>query len=95
MPNSSLDPPDFIRESLKRQPRIALRLLLVALILSPVVLTLGVFVVHGAFNLCDNRALGAEARGWTSRWSWLPPGVECTYVHEDGVERTDLIPWTG
>jgi hypothetical protein len=81
-----------------RRTRSWLKWVPVVLALVPIVLISvflgGLFAVHGAFNMCTSRALAAESPSWSSRWSWLPPGVECTYEHEDGQVRTDLVPWT-
>jgi len=68
------------------------RVAILLLVLLPIVLIAGGFAVHGAFNMCEGRRLRATG-SWSSRLSWMPPGVECTYG-EDGQMRTDLIPWT-
>lgn len=63
-----------------------------ALIVVAIVCLLVFFAVHGAFNSCTSRGL-EQAGSVSSRWSWIPPGVECTYERDDGRVRTDLIPW--
>ena len=67
------------------------RTLVVALTV-PLLALVGGLAVHGAYNLCEGRALSADS-AWTTDMSWMPPGVRCTYEHADGVVRSDLIPW--
>ena len=82
-----------------RVPRL-LKRVAVGLLLLLVVLLGGVFAVHGVFNMCEGKGLNDRAviegmAAWSSRWSWLPPGVECTYRDGDGQVRTELLPWSG
>ena len=47
-------------------------------VLVALLLAAGAFLyVHGSFAACRNAAHRAD-KGWSSRWVWIPPHVDCT-----------------
>jgi hypothetical protein len=55
---------------------------------------IGLFGVHGLYNTCEGIFLSEQAKGSSSKWSWIPPGVECTIEKADGSTERGVVPWT-